>query len=88
MCSANVDMAIKSLNLAGEISTSGTYKDGTYFKLTEDERELEDEKAEEICLATRSYLFLRISYTVRASKNYRTILLRGTTNTRVLLQPL
>ena len=58
MCSANVDMAIKSLNLVGEISTSGTYKDGTYFKLTEDERELVDQKAEEICLATR---FLSLS---------------------------
>ena len=44
MCSANVDMAIKSLNLAGEILTSGTYKDGTYFKLTEDERKLVDKK--------------------------------------------
>ena len=50
MCSANVDMAIKLLKLAGEISTSGTYKDGTYFKLTEDERKVVDEKSEEICL--------------------------------------
>ena len=58
MCSANVDMAIKLLKLAGEMSTSGTYKDGTYFKLTKDERKLVDKKAEGICLATR---FLSLS---------------------------
>ena len=58
MCSANVDMAIKSLNLTGKISNSGTYKDGTYFKLTEDERKVVDEKSEEICLETR---FLSLS---------------------------
>lgn len=43
-------MAIKLLNLTGEVSTYSTYKDDIYIKLTEDERKCVDEKLEEICL--------------------------------------
>ena len=53
MCSANVDMAMKTLHKQGKISQGGTYKEGTYFKLTADEREMVDDMAEEICLSTR-----------------------------------
>ena len=52
MCSANVDMAMSSLQ------QSGTYKDGSYFALDPSIRKQVDEKAEEICLATR---FLSLS---------------------------
>ena len=31
MCSANVDMFIKTLHVSGEISKEGTYKDRIYF---------------------------------------------------------
>ena len=53
MCTANVDMAIKALNKAGKITKSGTYKDGVYFDMSEDERKLVENMAEEICLSTR-----------------------------------
>lgn len=58
MCSANVDMAIKILHKEGKISKRGSYKDGMYFKLTDDERKLVDSMAEEIYLSTR---FLSLS---------------------------
>ena len=58
ICSANVYMAMKTLFKAKKITNSGTYKDGTYFKLSDDERKLVDDMAEEICLSTR---FLSLS---------------------------
>ena len=53
LCSANVDMAIKALYADGKISINGTYKKGTYFALTSNERAMVDEMSEEICLSTR-----------------------------------
>ena len=53
MCSANIDMAIKSLNNTGKITATGTYDDGTYFRLSSDERKAVNKVAEEICLSTR-----------------------------------
>ena len=58
MCFTNVNIPIKSLNLTGEISRSGTYKDGTYFKLLDDEKIIVEEKSEEIYLAIQ---FLSLS---------------------------
>lgn len=46
-------MSIKTLNDNREIDTKGTYRDGTYFKLSTNNRKLVDNQAEEICLATR-----------------------------------
>ena len=57
MCSANVDMAIKTFHASGEISKEGTYIDETYFVLDPDERKLVDNHSKEICLATH-FLFL------------------------------
>ena len=53
LCSANVDMALKVLHKQGKISINGSYKEGTYFELSSDERALVDEMAEEVCLSTR-----------------------------------
>ena len=50
-------MTVKSLNFAEEVSTSGIYKDGIYFKLTDDGRKVIDKKSEDIFSATR-FLFL------------------------------
>ena len=57
MCSAKIDMAFKNLHDSNHISSGGTYKGGD-FKLDDATRQLVDEKAEEICLATR---FLSLS---------------------------
>ena len=46
-------MAMKTLHSEGETTSRGNYKDGSYFKLPNNERELVDERAEEICIATR-----------------------------------
>ena len=53
MCSANVNMAMKTLKAEGKISDTGTYEDGTYFQLPNGDRTLVDNMAEEICLSTR-----------------------------------
>ena len=53
MCTTNIDMAMKQLHSDGKISTSGTFKDGNYFLLSKDDRQLVDDMAEEICLSTR-----------------------------------
>jgi len=53
MGTSNVDMAMKALAKSGKISKTGTFKDGTYFNLSEDERALVHDMAEEICLSTR-----------------------------------
>ena len=58
MCSANTNVAIKTLHATGKISRSGTYEDGAYFKLTDVERKAVDMVAEESCLAT---LFLSLA---------------------------
>ena len=52
MCTSNVDMAMKVLSKSGKISKSGTFKDGTYFELNDDERTLVNDISEEICLST------------------------------------
>ena len=53
MCSANINMSMKILKREGKITESGTYEDGTYFKLTDDHRTLVDKMVEEIYLSTR-----------------------------------
>jgi len=53
MCSANVDMAMKTLFKEGKITKGGSYKDGPYFTLVDDERKIVDSMAEDICLFTR-----------------------------------
>ena len=55
MYSSNVDMSIKALHKDGTISKAGTYKEGTYFKLDDDERKAVDDMAEKICLSTRFF---------------------------------
>ena len=58
LCTANVDMAIKTLHGQRKVSKSGTFDDGTYFELIVVERAMVDKMAEEICLSTR---FLSLS---------------------------
>ena len=53
MCSANVNMAMKTLKIEGKITESGTYKDETYIKLKDDHRTLVDKMARKFCLSTR-----------------------------------
>ena len=53
MCSANINMAMKTLKDDGKITADGTYEDGTYFSMDGDERKLVNKAAEEICLSTR-----------------------------------
>ena len=55
LCTHTVDMAMSTLIKGGSITVtgSGKFKDGDYFKLTDDHRELVDDKAEEIMIATR-----------------------------------
>ena len=55
--SVNVDMAITSPSKSGDMANQGTYKDGTYFELNQDERSMMNEKVEEVCLATRFLSF-------------------------------
>lgn len=53
ICSANVNIAIKTLYEKNKISCKRTYEDGTYFKLSNENRKLVDKVAKEICLSTR-----------------------------------
>lgn len=53
LCSSNVDMAMKTLFKAKKITNSDTYKDGTYFRLSRNERKLVNDMAEDICQLTR-----------------------------------
>ena len=53
MCSANVNMAMKTLKAEGKIADARTYEDGTYFQLSMDDRTLVDNMAKERCLSTR-----------------------------------
>ena len=53
MCTHTVDMAISTLAKEGLISKRGKFKDRTYFDLNDAERELVNNKTEEICIATR-----------------------------------
>ena len=46
-------MAMKMLHTKGEISQTSKYKDGVYFRLNENERYLVNDRADEICIATR-----------------------------------
>ena len=50
---ANVYMATKILFKQSKVLEDGIYKDGTYFKLTKDDRKLVDGMVEEICMSTR-----------------------------------
>ena len=56
LCSANVDVAIEVLNKQNKISVTGTYKYGTCFVFSKDDRVLVDAMAEDICLSTRFLL--------------------------------
>ena len=58
MCSAKIGMALKALHNSNHIPSVGTYKGGDYSKLDNATRQLVDEKAEVIWLATR---FLSLS---------------------------
>ena len=53
MCTYTVNMAMTTLATEGLVSKRGKYKDGTYYNLSDIERELVIDKAEEICIATR-----------------------------------
>ena len=53
LCTHTVDMAVNMLHNEGEISLTWKYKDGIYLKLDDDKRELVNDRAEEICIATR-----------------------------------
>ena len=53
LCTENVDMALNKLRSEGKVTTTGLYKEGAYFKLSDDERTLVNRMAEEICLSTR-----------------------------------
>ena len=53
LCTHTVDMAVNMLHNEGEISLTGKYKDGIYLQVNDDERELVNDRAEEICIATR-----------------------------------
>ena len=46
-------MVMMMLRKEGIIVYKGNYKDGGYFQLREEHRELVDERAEDICIATR-----------------------------------
>ena len=41
------------LHAEGEISQKGKYKDGVYFKLNENERDIVNDRVEEIYIVTR-----------------------------------
>ena len=58
MCTANTNMALNNLRQEGKITTTGSYEDGAYFKLTNDQRIAVDKMAEDICLSVR---FLSLS---------------------------
>ena len=58
LCTNNIDIAMQSLYDAKDISHGGTFKDDKYHKLDEDERKMVEDKAAEICIATR---FLSLS---------------------------
>lgn len=58
MCTVNVDMTIKILNDSGKMSTKGSFKDGTYFQLSDRDMKRVDNQVEGICLATH---FLSLS---------------------------
>ena len=53
ICTHTVNMAIKKLHSDGELATVGKYEDGFYFSFNDKERELVNDTAEEICIATR-----------------------------------
>ena len=57
-CTANIGMVMKELEKNSKIKKSGTFDDGTYFKLNDAERALVNKMAEEMCLSTR---FLSLS---------------------------
>ena len=67
LCTHTVDMVMATLSADGTIVHQGKYKDGGYFKLTEDHRDLVNEKAEEIFIATR-LLSLSLNKKFGASK--------------------
>ena len=58
MFTANVDMAMVNLLGTGKISSGGSFKDGSYLKLSENDRNQMDKMAEEIFLST---MFLSLS---------------------------
>jgi len=55
LCTHIVDMAMTSLvkERSITVSSTGKFKNGDYFTLSNDHRDLVNEKAEEICIATR-----------------------------------
>ena len=53
MCTHTVDMAMKTLSKEKCITHPGKYMDGGYYKLSVEDRELVDKKAEEICITAR-----------------------------------
>lgn len=57
MCTANVDMAMKTLFNNRKIAKSSSYADRAYVDLTKGERKLVEEMAEEIFLSTRFLSF-------------------------------
>lgn len=46
-------MAMETLSANGTIVHKGKYKDGGYFKLIEDHRDLVDKNTEDICIITK-----------------------------------
>ena len=52
-CTHIVNMAVNMLHAEGEISQKGKYKDGVYFKLNENERDIVNDRVEEIYIVTR-----------------------------------
>ena len=62
-----IDMAVSILNNEGEISLTGKYKNGIYLKLNDNERELVNDRADEICITT-SFLSLSSNKKFSASK--------------------
>ena len=54
LCTNTVDMAMEKLHDEGVLTNKlKSYKDGGYFVLDEDKRNAVNERADEICIATR-----------------------------------
>jgi len=58
MRDSSVDMAIEHLYKGGKTSKDGKFKDGTYYSLPKEDKEIAEEMEEEICLSKR---FLSLS---------------------------
>ena len=80
LCTHTVDMAMTMLENESIIVHKGTYKDGGYFKLSEEHRGFVGERAEEICIAKRLLLLSSDKKFAASKQELRNDLVKGKDN--------